>query len=328
MSVINKQPYIETVVASLSKENLTALQSLLNGTGTKIFRSFINQTDVMSTSDKGVAHMVLEAKDQVFTGYLLYNNSYCVLVAYEGGLSQKMFIIKLDYSHDKYEIVEEPLTIDEFRRIVEDRSIDVEVETTEVEANPELVGTEDVLTGIQIGDKKYKIPQSSEEVYSASLSFTARSGTTIKSSWGKISIKDNIVKLILTATIANETENSIIIGSGYGDLLNNFASGNVITLPSEYASKLYDISGNAVADTIGYDTIIFSAPVQVLKGKAQSADLVYSNCRFTLSNRTIQNVCCFSITPNGVSGDRITLAAGETLYVFARMEIELDNIAG
>lgn len=156
MSVINKQPFIEKVVASLSKENLTSLQSLINGSGTPIFRSFINTANPMSTSDKGVANMVLEVEDNVFTGYLLYNNSYCVLVAYEGDKSQKMFSIKLDYAHDKYEIINEELDINEFRRVVEDRTTNVEIEGNDVSANPELSGEEAMLTGIEIDGTKYK----------------------------------------------------------------------------------------------------------------------------------------------------------------------------
>jgi hypothetical protein len=75
MSAINKTPYIETVVASLTKENLTALQSLLNGTGTKIFRSFINQTDVMSTEDKGVADKLTNYKEHAYMAQEIINKS-------------------------------------------------------------------------------------------------------------------------------------------------------------------------------------------------------------------------------------------------------------
>ena len=155
MSVINKKPFIASVVESLTKEQLASLNTLLNGASTTIFRSYLNTSYPFSTSDKGVSHCVFEAKDKVFTGYLLYNNSYCVLVAYEGK-SQKLKMLKLDYANDKYEIVNEELDIEEFRRVVENVAVNVTIEGNDVSANPELAGTESVLTGIEIDGTKYR----------------------------------------------------------------------------------------------------------------------------------------------------------------------------
>lgn len=156
MSVINKQPFIQKVIGSMTKSNLEDLQELLNGASETIFRSFINLDYPFTTDDKGVAHCVFEAKDKVFTGYLIYNNSYCVLVAYEGEKSQKMFSIKIDYANDKYEIVDEQLDINEFRRIVEDRSVNVKIDGNDVKANPTGEATGE-LSKVQIDGVVYSV---------------------------------------------------------------------------------------------------------------------------------------------------------------------------
>lgn len=156
MSVLNRKPYIESVVESLSNLQLGTLATILNGAESTIFRSFINTDYPITTEDKGVSHCVLETKDKVFTGYLLFNNSYCVLVSYET-ISQKLKIVKINYANDTYEIVDEELNINEFRRIVEDRKVNVTIDSNDVSANPELAGTEAKLTGIEIDGTKFKV---------------------------------------------------------------------------------------------------------------------------------------------------------------------------
>lgn len=156
MSAINKQPFIHKVIATLTKSNLTSLQALLNGAETTIFRSYLNSNYAFTTDDKGIRHCVFEAENEVFTGYLIYNNSYCVLVAYKEN-SQELKEIKIDYANKKYTIIDEELDINEFRRLVDNSKTDLVVELNDVVANPTLAGTEDILTGITIDGTKYKV---------------------------------------------------------------------------------------------------------------------------------------------------------------------------
>ena len=44
MSVINKKPYVQTVIESLTGEQLSSLATLLNGALSTKFKSFINNT--------------------------------------------------------------------------------------------------------------------------------------------------------------------------------------------------------------------------------------------------------------------------------------------
>lgn len=160
MSTINKKPYIQSVLESLTQDNLTSLIGLVNGgEGAQIFRSFINTSYNLTTDDEGIKRIVLEAKDEVYTGYLIFTDTYCVVVAYNGPLSQKLKVLVLDYEADTYEIVDEELSIEEFRRLIEGRTTNLIVQANDVVANPTLAGTEDVLTGLQVDGTKYAVPQ-------------------------------------------------------------------------------------------------------------------------------------------------------------------------
>lgn len=143
MSVINKKPFISKILEETSDADLAVLNGLLNGASASLFKSFINNTYAITSDDKGANHCVLEAKDKVFTGYLLYNDLHCVLVAYEGK-SQKMFSVVLDLANDAYEIIDEELSIFEFRQLVQG------VHKFETSAITEM--TDEELDAIKCGD--------------------------------------------------------------------------------------------------------------------------------------------------------------------------------
>lgn len=119
MSVLNKKPFIKKILEETSDTDLSALNKMLNGASETVFKSFINLSYPITSSDKGVKHCVLETKESVFTGYLLYNDLHCVLVGYESGKSQKMFSLVLDIANDSYSIVDEELSILELRQLVQ-----------------------------------------------------------------------------------------------------------------------------------------------------------------------------------------------------------------
>ena len=143
MSVINKKPFINKILEETSDADLAVLNGMLNGANATLFRSLINVSHPITSEDKGANHCVLEAKDQVFTGYLLYNDLHCVLIAYEGW-SQKMLSIILDLENDTYEIVDEELSVFEFRQLVQG------VHKFETSAITEM--TDEELDAIKCGD--------------------------------------------------------------------------------------------------------------------------------------------------------------------------------
>ena len=84
MSVINKEPFIRKLIASLTSEQKATLAALVNGGGnqTPILRTLSinpagNRTNI-TNSDKGVKLCDLEINYSLFRGYLIFNNSYCV----------------------------------------------------------------------------------------------------------------------------------------------------------------------------------------------------------------------------------------------------------
>lgn len=118
MSKIQAKPYIEKVVATLSEKQKTSLLSLINGSNqTPAFRSLVNANNLITGADKGVSHIVLETWNKTYTGYLLYNDTYCVLVAYSNN-TQELNIVKINLANRTYNLVKEVLSILEFRYIV------------------------------------------------------------------------------------------------------------------------------------------------------------------------------------------------------------------
>lgn len=127
MSVINKKPYIQSVLDTLSEQNLKDLSVILNSSSNNaLFRSFLNETYKFSTSDKGINKLVFEVKDKIYTGAFIYNDSVCVLITWKSDTDQKLGIININYVSKSYSIVEEKLSINELRRIVENKLLEIE----------------------------------------------------------------------------------------------------------------------------------------------------------------------------------------------------------
>ena len=129
MSVINKKPFVASVIESLTSAQLSTLKTMMNG-GLKTLTKFslINEDYFITTEDKGVKHISLEVSGNVFTGFLLYNNYYCALISYQNEYQQKLQIIKIKLSNNTYEIVDEYLDIDELREVVDNIIVDEKID--------------------------------------------------------------------------------------------------------------------------------------------------------------------------------------------------------
>lgn len=123
MSVLNKIPFINQLLNSLSEDNLKLLNSLINGSGN---RTELNRTmDVpsggktnISVSDKGVHMCVLQIGTTLYHGYLIYSDDYCALIHYTD--FQALSMLKIDVSEKTYEVVSEYLDVNELRNILSD----------------------------------------------------------------------------------------------------------------------------------------------------------------------------------------------------------------
>ena len=114
MSSIQKKPFIEKVIATLTEAEKTALVGLINGGDlTPEFRSLVNRTYKVTASDKGVTHVILETESGRNTGYLVYTDDYCVFIGYQD--IQELTMLNINVTHQTCVKVDEPLTITELR---------------------------------------------------------------------------------------------------------------------------------------------------------------------------------------------------------------------
>lgn len=122
MSKIQGKPFIELVVDTLG-DLKTDFLDLVNGSDkTPEFRSLINASAKITDSDKGkVQYVVLETWSKTYTGYLIYNNTYCVLVAFSSN-TQALTMLKIDVAKQTFTTVKEYLDINELRRYLEEAS--------------------------------------------------------------------------------------------------------------------------------------------------------------------------------------------------------------
>lgn len=140
MSVINKEPFIRKLIASLTSEQKATLAALVNGGGnqTPILRTLSinpagNRTNI-TNSDKGVKLCDLEINYSLFRGYLIFNNSYCVLISFTD--SQKLSMFKISEDKHNFATVDEELSVLELRLELFDLGEGV----TEAELNDAILG--------------------------------------------------------------------------------------------------------------------------------------------------------------------------------------------
>ena len=124
MSVINKYPFINAVLTSLSDEDLASLQECVNGAGgSSVFKSILaGSPHLLKTTDKGVYPIELEVAPSgtaqtVYPGFLIYNDDYCVLISFATERSQILTVLDLHLVNGlwNYEIKPFELSITDLR---------------------------------------------------------------------------------------------------------------------------------------------------------------------------------------------------------------------
>jgi hypothetical protein len=116
MSKIQDVPFISKVIGSLTDELKADLLDLINGEEkTPALRSLINNDYAITDSDKDkVQFVTLETYKGNYTGYLIYNASYCELVAFKGN-TQALDQLYINVAKHTFTFVNEALTILELR---------------------------------------------------------------------------------------------------------------------------------------------------------------------------------------------------------------------
>lgn len=184
MSVLNKIPFINNVLAHLSGEELKTLLNLMNGLGDRIELNRIlgipsgNRTNI-SAADKGVHMCSLQIGPSLSHGYLLYSDFACVLLSFTD--FQRISMFDIDVSKNNYEIVAEYLDINELRSQVNDLlteagelgDIVAKMEVSDITAM-----TKDQLDKLEPGDVVNKITGNAVHSYRVSYKGTG-AGTGI-----------------------------------------------------------------------------------------------------------------------------------------------------
>ena len=124
MSVIDKYPFINAVLTSLSDEDIASLQECVNGAGgSSVFKSILaGSPHLLKTTDKGVYPIELEVAPSgtaqtVYPGFLIYNDDYCVLISFATERSQILTVLDLHLVNGlwSYEIKPFELSITDLR---------------------------------------------------------------------------------------------------------------------------------------------------------------------------------------------------------------------
>jgi len=130
MSVIRKKPFIETVLQDLTGEQLNTLTSYINGSGTATEMVLGNANFSELT---GIHYLKLKIDNlRTIIGFYIRNENYAVFISYNG-TSEKLIVSSFDPNTWFITDIEEHLTIEELRRVIDDVTEASEGEVTNLE---------------------------------------------------------------------------------------------------------------------------------------------------------------------------------------------------
>lgn len=122
MNGMNFKPFISRLLDSLSDEQLGEFARLID-LHSSVFKNRSLVTGTLTTSDKGIGLYTIELdRETIKTGYLVYNDSFCVLLAYQSN-SEK--VTEYVIANNNYTVVKEFLTTDYLRHEVAIRATQV-----------------------------------------------------------------------------------------------------------------------------------------------------------------------------------------------------------
>lgn len=163
MSKFTVKPYIEKVLGEVSGENKAKLLNFINGKAAN-GSAAVSYTTCETVAEMAALTAGVHAVEYRFSstitwkGYFIRTTNYKVFVTFKNGIN---LVSASVYEVDSGLALMEEVTADNIRALLrEDSYIDVSElpeAGTKVEANPELAGTEATLTGIKIGNEKYKL---------------------------------------------------------------------------------------------------------------------------------------------------------------------------
>ena len=221
MSKIQDVPFISKVIGSLTDELKADLLDLINGDEkTPALRSLINNTYAITDDDKGkVQFVTLETYKGNYTGYLIYNASYCELVAFKGN-TQALDQLHINVAKHTLSFVNEALTILELRTELIDSRAGADVGALQEEVSDIKDGTTPLFENItdSHGNKRF-----------VKGDITMETIEGITQTYGKWSLSGTHLMIIIAGNIEGST--TITANTELAD----------ISFPSYIANKLVPI---------------------------------------------------------------------------------------
>lgn len=146
MSVIRKTPYIETLLNSMSMEDLALLKTVINSGGGNVAATFGN----LPVANVSAVYFKLD-DNNTKSGILIKNATMAGLICYHR--FQDLLLYKLNLSNSTFEKVDEDCTIEELRRCLDDFS--EKSGDTWVESMKEVMSYDSENTEVEIGTHLY-----------------------------------------------------------------------------------------------------------------------------------------------------------------------------
>lgn len=166
MSVLNKKPFIQLLLDTLSSEEKSALLNCING-ATSVRKYSLVQRDLSVSTP--IESIQLETKTKIYNGYKIYKSDKITFLMYNIG--QEINIYQVDYPYYEKELkgrIRESLSIEELRRYLESGEGGVgetvtvgEIDSEEAEAGKVIVSNGE--GGAVWGDASAGLPEAEAE---------------------------------------------------------------------------------------------------------------------------------------------------------------------
>ena len=169
MNGMNYKPFVSKVLDTVSDEDLATLLSLLNQHSNEFLnRSLVDKNNLLTTDDKGVSLSNIQLDySRRATGYLVYNNSYCVLFRYMMN-SDVITIYQINLAEKTYSVVNETMTVEYLRHEVAIRANGaIDAGTVVVNNITSIDG--DTLSSLKAGDIVLKNDSTGKHAYVVSF---------------------------------------------------------------------------------------------------------------------------------------------------------------
>lgn len=114
MSLLNKTPYLNSVLSNLSSDELSELSSLINGSGTFVYRSLVDAEHLLTSSDKMKAmNLQLANGKPLVSGWFLGD---AFMQYFPDRPEMQMYAIDLETM--TYEVIKETFTATDLRSLL------------------------------------------------------------------------------------------------------------------------------------------------------------------------------------------------------------------